>query len=45
MKEIKVVDGCGKPSGPPKSLGKEQSHCGFCATALREIATIQRDSC
>jgi hypothetical protein len=36
---------CGKPSGPPKPLGKEQSHCSFRATALREIATIQEDSC
>jgi hypothetical protein len=26
---------CGKPSGPPNPLGKEQSHCSFCATALR----------
>jgi hypothetical protein len=35
----------GKPSGPPKPLGKEQSHCSFCATVLRETATVQKDSC
>jgi hypothetical protein len=28
---------CGKPSGPPEPLGKEQGHCSLCATALREI--------
>jgi hypothetical protein len=36
---------CGKPSGSPKPLGKEQSYCSFCSTALREIATVQEDSC
>jgi hypothetical protein len=36
---------CGKPSGSPKPLGKEWSHCGFCATTLTEIATVQKDSC
>jgi hypothetical protein len=35
---------CGKPSRPPKPLGKEQSHCSFCSTALREIAIVQEDS-
>jgi hypothetical protein len=39
------IDPCEKSSGPPKSLGKEWSHCSFCATALREIATVQKDSC
>jgi hypothetical protein len=36
---------CGKHSGPPKPLGKEWSHCSFCAIALREIAAVQKDSC
>jgi hypothetical protein len=29
----------------PKPLGKEQSHCSFCATSLREIEKVQEDSC
>jgi hypothetical protein len=32
-------------SQDPQSLLEEWSHCSFCATALREIATVQEDSC
>jgi hypothetical protein len=35
----------GKASGLPKPLEKDQSHCSFCSTSLREIATGQKDSC
>jgi hypothetical protein len=26
----------------PKAFGKERRHCSFCATALGEIATVQK---
>jgi hypothetical protein len=35
-------ESCGKPSGPPKTLGKEQSHCSFCARGLREDCNSSR---